>query len=131
MRESLDDVSWKCLFQNQPIEREGLLYPEDGLRRYYELPDGDPDAILAVCDPAEGGGDDLVLLVFAVFGNDHYLVDGICSADLPEVTDPLISSTSKQNLSSGSPLDTSAGTKAVAPGRHCTSMPAATASRTR
>lgn len=92
MRESLDDVSWKCLFQNQPIEREGLLYPEDGLRRYYELPDGDPDAVLAVCDPAEGGGDDLVLLVFAVFGNDHYLVDGICSADLPEITDPLISS---------------------------------------
>jgi len=92
MRGSLDDVSWKCLYMNQPIEREGLLYPEDSLRRYYELPDGEPDAILAVCDPAEGGGDDLVLLVFAVYGNDHYLIDGICSTDLPEVTDPLISS---------------------------------------
>jgi len=90
MRESLDDVSFKCLYQNQPIEREGLLYPEDGLRRFYELPEFPPDAVLAVCDPAEGGGDDTVFLVFAVYGNDHYLVDCVVSDELPEVTDPLI-----------------------------------------
>ena len=37
---------------------------------------------------------------------------------------------SKQNLSQGSPLLTRAGTKAVAPGRVYTSMPALMASRT-
>ena len=97
MKNNLDDVSFKCLYQNQPIEREGLLYPEDGMRRYYELPDGDPDAILAVCDPAEGGGDDLVLLVFAVYGNDHYLVDCVCSDALPDVTDPLVANALFEN----------------------------------
>lgn len=29
MRDNLDDVSWKCLYMNEPIEREGLLLPED------------------------------------------------------------------------------------------------------
>ena len=38
MRNNLDDVSFRCLFMNQPIEREGLLYHEDELRRYFELP---------------------------------------------------------------------------------------------
>jgi hypothetical protein len=27
MRDNLDDVSWKCLYMNEPIEREGLLLP--------------------------------------------------------------------------------------------------------
>ena len=38
---------------------------------------------------------------------------------------------SKAKRSQGRPLATKAGTKAVAPGRHCTSTPALTASRTR
>ena len=38
---------------------------------------------------------------------------------------------SNTNLSQGRPLLTKAGTKAVAPGSVCTSMPALTASRTR
>ena len=37
---------------------------------------------------------------------------------------------SKQKRSSGRPEETNAGTKAVAPGRHCTSMPFLTHSRT-
>ena len=41
MRESLDDVSWRCLFMNEPIEREGLLFPEDELNYYNGvLPEG-------------------------------------------------------------------------------------------
>ena len=49
-REVMDDASWRALYMNQPIEREGQLYSEDELRRYFELPDRKPDAILFVCD---------------------------------------------------------------------------------
>lgn len=91
MKKAMDPVTFRALFQNQPIEREGLLYDPDSLRYYERLPEGEPDAVLMVCDTAEGGGDDTVMPVFAVYGSDHYLVDCVCSNELPEVTDVLLS----------------------------------------
>lgn len=89
MKDSLDDVSWRCLFQNEPIERKGLLYHDDDLRRYYDLPEGDPDVILGVCDTAEGGGDDTFLPVAYAYGQDYYIEDCVCDNGLPEITDAL------------------------------------------
>ena len=74
----MDDISYRCLYKNEPIEREGLLYHEEDLRRYLELPQGEPDAILSVCDTKAKGTDYLVCPVCFVYGNDHYLVDTIC-----------------------------------------------------
>ena len=34
---------------NEPIEREGLVYSQDELRRYFELPSDNPDAIIGIC----------------------------------------------------------------------------------
>jgi len=39
----------------------GLLYPESELRRFYELPEDEPDAIIAVCDSKDTGADYAVL----------------------------------------------------------------------
>lgn len=89
MKAGMDDLSWKALFMNEPIEREGLLYNEDDLRRYYELPKKEPDAIVGICDTAEGGGDDTFLPVAYVYGNDYYIEDCVCDDGLPEVTDAL------------------------------------------
>ena len=86
---TMDDASWRALYMNEPVEREGLLYHADDLRRFYELPAGEPDAVLAICDTAEGGGDDTFLPVFYQYGNDHYCVDCVCSDALPEITDGL------------------------------------------
>lgn len=86
-----EEASWRALYMNEPIEREGQLYDPESLRRYYELPmDADggtaqPDAKVAVCDTAEGKGDDTVMPVFYIYGNDHYLVDCVCTDALPEV----------------------------------------------
>ena len=89
MKATLDDISWRALFMNEPIEREGLLYNEDDLRRYYELPNDEPDVILGVCDTAEGGGDYTFLPVAYVYGDDYYIEDCVCDNGLPEVTDAL------------------------------------------
>ena len=87
MRESLDDVSWRCLFMNEPIEREGLLYHEDDLRRYFELPQSEPDAIIGVCDTKDRGKDYAFLPVAYVYGEDYYIEDCICDNGNPDVVD--------------------------------------------
>ena len=53
----MDDASWRALYMNEPIEREGLLYAEDELRRYFELPDGEPDGVVSICDTKDKGKD--------------------------------------------------------------------------
>lgn len=75
----MDDISYRCLYKNEPIEREGLLYHKEDLRTYLELPMGEPDAIWGVCDTKNKGTDYLVMPVVYVYGVDHYLVDVVCS----------------------------------------------------
>ena len=72
-RDIMDDASWRALYQNQPIEREGQLYHPDELRRYFALPDKEPDNILAICDTKEQGGDFCTCPVLYQYGNDFYL----------------------------------------------------------
>lgn len=75
---AMDEVSYRCLYKNEPIEREGLLYHEDELRRFASLPNREPDAILGVCDTKTKGVDFMVLPCFYQYGNDFYMVDCIC-----------------------------------------------------
>lgn len=78
IEKSMDDISYKCLYKNEPIEREGLLYHEDELRRYLSLPVGEPDAIIGICDTKNKGTDFLFLPVGYMFGSDCYIEDCIC-----------------------------------------------------
>lgn len=86
-RAIMDDASWRALYMNEPIEREGLVYSEDELRRYFELPADDPDMILGVCDTKDRGQDYCFLPVVYVYGDDHYVEDCICDNGLPDVVD--------------------------------------------
>ena len=86
-RDIMDDASWRALYMNLPIEREGLLYHADELRRYFELPDGEPDAIIGVCDTKDKGTDYAVLPVAYVYGQNYYIEDCICDNGLPEIVD--------------------------------------------
>lgn len=86
-RAIMDDVSWQALYMNQPIEREGLLYPENELRRYFELPDREPDAILSVCDTKDRGSDYCVMPIAYQYGNDYYIEDVVCDNSNPEVVE--------------------------------------------
>ena len=84
----MDDVSWRALYLNQPIEREGLLYAEDELRRYFELPDQDPDGVISICDTKDKGKDYAFMPVAYVYGQDYYIVDCVCDNSLPDVVEP-------------------------------------------
>ena len=87
-REIMDDVSWRALYMNQPIEREGLLYAANELRRYFELPDKEPDAIISVCDTKDRGTDYCVMPIAYQYGNDYYIEDVVCDNSNPEIVEP-------------------------------------------
>jgi predicted phage terminase large subunit-like protein len=89
-REIMDDVSWRALYMNEPIEREGLLYAEDELRRYFELPDREPDGVISICDTKDRGNDYAFMPVGYIYGNDYYIEDCICDNSLPNVVEPRI-----------------------------------------
>lgn len=90
MRDTMDDASWRALYMNQPIEREGLLYAENELRRYFELPDREPDGIISICDTKDRGTDYAFMPVAYIYGNDYYIEDCICDNGLPNVVEPRI-----------------------------------------
>lgn len=89
-REIMDDVSWRALYMNQPIEREGLLYADNELRRYFELPDTEPDGIISICDTKDRGKDYAFMPVAYVYGKDYYIADCICDNSLPNIVEPRI-----------------------------------------
>ena len=89
-REIMDDVSWRALYMNQPIEREGLLYAENELRRYFELPDTEPDGIISICDTKDRGKDYAFMPVAYIYGKDYYIADCVCDNSLPNIVEPKI-----------------------------------------
>lgn len=79
MQRSMDDISFRCLYMNQPIEREGLLYHEDDIKRYMELPLYKPDAVLSIADTKNKGTDFFFQPVLLQYGDFYYLTDCVCS----------------------------------------------------
>lgn len=74
----MDDISYKCLYKQEPIEREGVLFPDDKIRRYLNLPHGEPEIITAQCDTKGKGTDYFVMPILQKHGDDWYCVDCVC-----------------------------------------------------
>ena len=96
---SMDDVSYRCLYKNEPIEREGLLYHPDDLRRYFDLPGAEydsnknlikfdeADAVLGICDTKDTGTDFEFLPIVYQYGEDFYLEACLCDNAKTEILD--------------------------------------------
>lgn len=88
-RELVTAVQWASQFQQEPFEAKGLLFPEDSLNRYFELPaDREPDAVIAICDSAERGSDSTSMGIFKIYGDDVFMDDVVFDNSTPEVTKP-------------------------------------------
>lgn len=92
-RKIMDEVSWNAIYQQVAVEREGLVYEAEKLRRYFSLPDQDPDAIIAVCDTKEQGLDYCVMPVAYQYGNDYYIDTIICDNGKVDVIENRIAQT--------------------------------------
>lgn len=88
-KESMDEISFNCLYQQKPVEREGLLLPPDKLKRFFfdreDVPDGctdeyvvmpkrEPDAIWAVCDTKDKGTDFESLPIAYQYGDKFFFL---------------------------------------------------------
>lgn len=88
-RELVTPFQWASQFQQEPYEAKGLLFPEDSLNRYFELPsDREPDAVIAIADTAERGSDSTAMGIFKIYGDDVFLDDLVFDDSTPEVTKP-------------------------------------------
>lgn len=89
-KESMDEISFNCLYQQKPVEREGLLFPPDSLQRFFFneedvptgctdqyiiVPDRDVDAIWAVCDTKDKGTDFESLPIAYQYGDKFFIPD--------------------------------------------------------
>lgn len=91
LKESMDPVSFACIVQQSPVERDGIVFTKDSLS-YYDgvLPGTEPDEIVFSADIAFGGGDYLCMLIAYVYGMDVYVHDVVYSKGTKEETRPLV-----------------------------------------
>lgn len=86
-----DNASWLAQYQQQPIERTGLLFPADEMSMFNGvMPNERPDKIFGHCDVAWGGGDYVVLPILFKFGNEYYCPDMVCDNSNKQVTIPKV-----------------------------------------
>lgn len=79
---TMDEISYKCLFKQEPIEREGLLFPEDKVQRYKQLPKNAIKRITGQCDTKGKGTDYFVLpclVEYEGYEGLYYCTDAICN----------------------------------------------------
>lgn len=72
---SEDPVIFGAKYLGEPVERDGLVFTEETLTYYNELPDETPDRIVAYADVSHGGDDYFSLPVGYVYGNEVYIDD--------------------------------------------------------
>ena len=72
---SEDPVTFAAKYLGEPIERDGIVFPEDSLSYYDELPAEEPDRIVAYADVSHGGEDFFSLPIGYVYGIDVYIED--------------------------------------------------------
>ena len=96
MENVMDEITFRCLYLSDPIEREGLLYQKEDLQYYLGgLPVNskgktqEPDAIIGVCDTKDIGTDYNCLLVVYKYGAKFYLEDLVYDNGSPFVLDEM------------------------------------------
>jgi len=88
--ETSDKFYWLCVYQQEPIEREGLGFPDDELKYYNGVLPDNIDAVVAVCD-SKGTGKDFVSMPIAyVSGQDVFIPDVVFDDGMPDKTTPKV-----------------------------------------
>lgn len=87
LQDNMEDVFFQALYMGEPYEKDGQLYGKDELRRYLQLPEREPDAIIAVCDTKTTGTDYCVLPIAYQYGSDFYIDDVVCENYAPDIVE--------------------------------------------
>lgn len=91
--ENDDMASWDAQDMQDPTERHGMLFPPDAMLTFdpsKDLPDREPDRILAAVDEAFGGGDYVAMPICYQYDNLFYIIDVVFNNGDKKITRPLI-----------------------------------------
>lgn len=118
MREKLDKAEWMAKFMQKPYVREGLLFPDNELRffngSFNEELENKERKIIALCDPAFGGADNLSMPVCADFGGKQkYIIDWVYKKGTQAVTVPLVVAAIKKHYITELHIEQNAGGKLI------------------
>ena len=118
MREKLDKAEWMAKFMQKPYVREGLLFPDNELRffngDFNEELENKERKIIALCDPAFGGADNLSMPVCADFGGKQkYIIDWVYKKGTQAVTVPLVVTAIKKHYITELHIEQNAGGKLI------------------
>lgn len=97
LTEAGEGDSWAAKYKGEPEYIGGLMFKEDELKYYDELPDGEPDAVIAVCDTKDRGSDYASMPIGYVYGTKHYIHDVVFDNALPEVVEPKLAQALKRH----------------------------------
>lgn len=92
LKETMDNVTFSCLYMQKGIDKEGIAFPLELLNWYYDnrLPEEEPDNVVFACDVAWGGGDSLAMPIGYIYGEDVYIHDVLFDKGNKEVTQPRV-----------------------------------------
>lgn len=85
------ELIFECIYQQNPIEIKGLLFPINKINRFSisEL-NQQPDGIIGACDVADEGNDYLASGIGKVYDKKVFVTDVIFNQDRTELTKPLV-----------------------------------------
>lgn len=75
LQKTEDPITFRAKYLGEPMERTGHPFTKDNLSFYTDLPEGDPDRIIAFADPSFGGKDYFSTPIGYQYGNDIYIED--------------------------------------------------------
>lgn len=85
----MDEYMFAAIMMCRPMEKEGQLYPPDEFKRYFDLPEGEPDMVFAVADTKEQGDDYFSMPIAYKYGEDYYIERIVCSNGRPELIEQI------------------------------------------
>lgn len=88
IKDMQDPTIFAALYQNEPVERSGILFHADELERYTDLPAEEPDAVWAVCDTKNKGDDYFCMPIAYQYGDKYYIEKIVCDNREPRLVEP-------------------------------------------
>jgi hypothetical protein len=75
LQKTEDPITFRAKYLGEPMERTGHPFTKDHLSFYTDLPEQEPDRIIAFADPSFGGKDYFSTPIGYQYGNDIYIED--------------------------------------------------------
>lgn len=90
-RAGMDEITWNCIYQQEPMEREGLLFSESLFDTFAkEALDVRPKDRCSVVDVAWGGNDYVAEPIVYEYDDGLYLADVVFNKSNKEITQPIV-----------------------------------------